>query len=156
MFKRIAISSFKASRFGIRNYAKVLCSVSVQESGPKYQTTITAGKHSILLDIPTSKGGTDQGPDPEQLLCGALGACTSMTLRMYADMKKIPLQKVHVDVTLSKVTNENNVQVDQFERTIKLEGELTDAQKQKLLEIADKCPVHKILLSEKTIKTHLK
>lgn len=79
-----------------------------------------------------------------------------MTLRMYADMKKIPLQKVHVDVTLSKVTNENNVQVDQFERTIKLEGELTDAQKQKLLEIADKCPVHKILLSEKTIKTHLK
>jgi putative redox protein len=152
MLKRIARSSFNASRFGFRNYVKV----TVQESGPKFQNILTTGKHSIQLDLPTAKGGNDQGPNPEDLLCGALAACTSMTLRMYADKKKIPLQKVKVDVSLSKVTNENNVQVDQLERTIEIEGEVTDAQKQKLLEIADKCPIHRILVSEKKIKTQLK
>jgi uncharacterized OsmC-like protein len=117
-----------------------------------YRTEISAATHTIIADEPLGGGGTDQGPTPYDLLVAALGACTAMTLRMYADRKQWPLN----GVTVSLVHGRNYVQddrdcesapvrLDQIELGIELEGELTDEQRTRLLEIAGKCPVHRTL-----------
>jgi uncharacterized OsmC-like protein len=138
--------------------------VRVVEADPKgFLQDIAAGPHlSALADEPLAYGGTDRGMTPYQFLSAGLGACTSMTIRMYARRKKWPLTHVAVDVTHDKVhaqdceTCESSPnKVDQFTRQIRLEGALDAEQRQRLLEIADKCPVHRTLEAQSHIRTTL-
>ena len=137
--------------------------VSVVETGSgKFTNLIRTATHSIHADEPLSAGGEDRGLSPYELLSAALGACTSMTLRMYADLKKLPLEHVRVEVRHDKMhaadctdceTREGRI--DRFERAITLDGPLDSAQRAKLLEIADKCPVHRTLHAEVQVVTRL-
>ena len=123
---------------------------------------ITAGSHTFYADEPREAGGADSGPDPYALLLAALGACTSMTLQLYARRKEWPLEKVEVSLRHSRIhavdceeceTKEGNI--GRIERYISLTGPLSDEQKERLLEIAKRCPVHKTLTSEISIKDYL-
>jgi len=136
--------------------------VVVWETGQgKYQQhTSISGRHYLMADEPHAYGGLDSGPSPYDLLLAGLGACTSMTLRMYADRKNIPLQKVTVRLHHDKIHAEDchecqtkNGKVDVIEREVVMEGDLDEATRARLLEIADRCPVHKTLHSEVKIVT---
>ncbi len=135
--------------------------VSEQGTG-KYTLDISSGGHKLVADEPVSMGGDDMGPSPYDLLLSALGSCTVITLRMYANMKKMELDNVIVSLTHKKVHMEDceacdggEGMVDMFNRTIKFEGNLSDSDKKKLLKIADKCPVHRTLSGQVQIKTQL-
>jgi len=128
----------------------------------KFTSQITVGRHTLRADEPLASGGTDTGPSPYELLCAALGACTAMTIRLYADLKGIPVERVSVELRHEKIhasdcaeceTREGRI--DRIERLIRLEGNLDEAQRQKLLEIANKCPVHRTLHSEVYVPTRL-
>lgn len=139
--------------------------VRVKETGEsKFQNMVQAGKHRFFADEPISVGGTDTGPNPYDFLGAALGACTAMTLRMYADFKKIELGTVTVDVSHSKVhmsdcaecseeTRAKSGKIDRFERRITIEGPLAPELADKIEEIANKCPVHRTLEHEAKIVT---
>ncbi|MEQ8546533.1 MAG: bifunctional alpha/beta hydrolase/OsmC family protein [Cyclobacteriaceae bacterium] len=125
-----------------------------------FLTEITAGEHNLIADEPESSGGTDFGPSPYGYLLSALGACTAMTLRMYADHKKMDLTEVKVKLTHDKVHLEDGEQsenskgkIDQIKRLIKLEGNLTEGERKRLIEIADRCPVHKTIEGKPQIIT---
>ena len=131
--------------------------VVVEETGQgKFQNAVSVGgRHVLLADEPTDVGGTDTGTGPYDFLLTALGACTAMTIRMYADLKNLPLTKVRVTLTHDKIHAEDCAdcetkvgKLDRIVRDLHFEGDLSEAQKAKLLEIADKCPVHKTLHSE--------
>lgn len=132
-----------------------------------FTTEISTGKHSLTADEPESYGGNDFGPSPYELLLSGLGACTGMTLRMYANRKKWDLKSVKVHLSHKKdyatLCNEcisedvlTNKKIDIFEKEIELEGNLDAKQKQRLLEIADKCPVHRTLHGDVEVNTILK
>ncbi len=136
--------------------------VVVRTGDDGFTTEVKAGRHSFLADEPSSVGGKDLGPTPYDLLIASLGACTSMTLRMYADRKGWPLEEVRVHLDHGKVHEQDcenceneNAKIDQIEREIELFGDLNDEQRQKLLEIADKCPVHRTLHGEIRVITKL-
>ena len=137
--------------------------VFVRETGAgKLQQEITIGPHHLRADEPVSSGGDDSGPSPYDLLTAALGACTSMTLRLYAERKQIPLERVRVNLRHDKIHAQDcgecetkEGRIDRIERVIELEGDLDDAQRARLLEIADRCPVHRTLHSEVLIPTRL-
>ncbi len=119
--------------------------VVVAENGQgRYQQQVTIGQHSLIADEPTSMGGADAGPAPFDFIMSGLGACTSMTLRMYAERKELPLTKVSVELSHDKVEIDG-AQRDRITRRITLEGNLSAEQRQRLLEIANKCPVHRAL-----------
>ena len=127
-----------------------------------YRTTIFASGHHLVADEPLSVGGGNTGPTPYDYLAAGLGACTSMTLRMYADRKGWPLEDVTVRLRHSKIHAEDCAScetdtgtLDQITREITLAGPLSDEQRQRLLEIADKCPVHRTLNAEIDIPTTL-
>jgi len=126
--------------------------VTVSETGKgTFTQEVVAGKHTLTTDEPEDMGGNDDGPNPYDMLLGALGSCTSMTLRMYANQKQWPLEKVSVTLTHHKETGADNKKVDVITRDIKLEGPLDDTQRARLLEIANKCPIHRTLESTPTI-----
>jgi len=133
----------------------------VSEADPAgFLQDVAAGpKHHVLADEPMAYGGTDRGRTPYQFLAAGLGACTSMTVRMYARRKGWPLKHVSVDVTHDKVHAQDaevgRSKIDTFTRILKLEGDLDDAQRARLLEIADKCPVHKTLEQGARVDTKL-
>ncbi|MEM7214825.1 MAG: bifunctional alpha/beta hydrolase/OsmC family protein [Pseudomonadota bacterium] len=142
--------------------------VRIAETGAgKFQNRILSGSHQLFADEPKSVGGLDSGPSPYDYLAMALGACTSMTMRMYADFKKIELGKISVDVSHSKVhakdceicTHDEIAEggkIDIFGREITIEGLEDEALKAKMLEIADKCPVHKTLEKGAKVETGYK
>lgn len=135
--------------------------VSVEETGQgKFQNRIRIGRHVLLADEPTDFGGLDSGPGPYDFLLAGLGACTAMTIRMYADKKGWPLRRVRVGLDHDKIhandcadceTREGKL--DEIVKTIVLEGDLDPEQRRRMLEIADKCPVHRTLHSEIKIRT---
>ena len=123
---------------------------------------ISVGQHQFFADEPKASGGSDEGPDPYELLLSALGSCTNMTLRMYADRKGWPLKEIRVVLTHSKNYSKDCVNceqpaamIDRIERRITLIGELSAEQRQKLLVIANLCPVHKTLTSGIDVQTQL-
>ena len=120
---------------------------------------ITAGAHTLIADEPQQVGGSDAGPDPYSLLLAALGSCTAMTLQLYARRKEWPLEKVTVRLRHSRIHAQDcsdcsttQGRIDQVERYISLGGPLTDEQRARLIEIAQRCPVHKTLTSEISIR----
>jgi putative redox protein len=135
--------------------------VVVAETGNgKFQQEITIGPHRLIADEPVAVGGLDSGPGPYDLLMAALGACTAMTLRLYADHKKLPLERVSVALSHSKIHAQDCAEcetkegkVDRIERVLTLTGALSDDERRRLVEIADKCPVHRTLTSEINIRT---
>ena len=137
--------------------------VTVTEAGSgTYTQQITAGQHRLVADEPKPIGD-DAGPTPYDLLLAALGSCTSMTLRMYADRKGWPLERVRVTLRHSRIHArdcsdcETSVGfVDQIDRDIELTGDLDDTQRQRLLYMADRCPVHQTLTSEVHVTTSLR
>jgi putative redox protein len=123
---------------------------------------IVVGPHRLHADEPREAGGDDAGPNPYELLLASLGACTDMTLRMYADRKQWPLQSVQVRLTFSQIHSEDCVDcetkqgmVNHIQREISLVGDLSEEQRNRLLEIANHCPVHRLLTSELKIDTRL-
>lgn len=141
---------------GLRTHMEVVTRTGEQG----FTTEIRAGDHSLLADEPVSYGGANLGPNPYDLLNAALGACTSMTLRMYADRKKWPLKEAIVHLKHDKIyaedcasCKEGGSKLDQLSREVELIGELDEEQRRRLMEIADKCPVHKTLTSDISITT---
>ncbi|HEV7777607.1 MAG TPA: OsmC family protein [Luteibacter sp.] len=127
--------------------------VIVEETGKgKFQVEARVGTTTILIDEPVMAGGLGTGPNPYDLLASALGACTVMTIRMYAERKKWPLSRVRAQVTHRRGTLEER---DIFTREISLEGELDDAQRARLLDIAGRCPVHLTLHRGSVVETTL-
>lgn len=130
--------------------------VVVSENGRgRYQQQIVAGTHTLLADEPVALGGGDAGPAPYDYLLAALGACTSMTLRMYAERKGLPLSGVSVTLVHEKLEVEGQGTIDRITRDIALAGELTPAQRQRMLEIANRCPVHRTLSGKLLIDSRL-
>lgn len=130
--------------------------ITVSETGEgSYTQAIENGRHTITADEPLDMGGLDKGPDPFELLLGGLGACTTMTIRMYADRKGWPLEKVSVKLTHRKEDDMGNTVVDIITRDITLTGKLDEEQRARLLEIANKCPVHKTLENQPRLLTRL-
>ncbi len=128
----------------------------------RYMQTARTGRHALTSDEPKAVGGNDAGPGPYEYLLIGLGACTAMTLRMYAEMKNLPLRRVHVRLSHRKVHAQDCTdcetregKVDEITREIGLEGDLTAEQREKLLEIANRCPVHRTLTSEIKVRSHL-
>jgi uncharacterized OsmC-like protein/alpha/beta superfamily hydrolase len=155
---------------GARDVPRATAPVVVAETSQgAFLNHVVVGRHRLLADEPESVGGYDAGPSPYDFLGIALGACTSMTLRMYADRKQLPLDQVSVEVTHGKVHADDCVEcagnerladrsgmIDRFERVLHISGDdLTDADRAKLLAIADKCPVHRTLESASSIVTRL-
>jgi putative redox protein len=139
--------------------------VVVAETGTgRFQNVITAGRHRLLADEPASVGGLDSGPSPYDYLAAALGACTSMTLRIYAEHKQLSLGRLTVSITHGKLPTEHcqdcgeaaegrTGKIDRFERVISVEGGVDAAVAAKLIEIAGKCPAHRTLEARSAIVT---
>lgn len=128
--------------------------VRVREAG-RFAQEVTVGRHTFVVDEPAAVGGQDAGPTPYDLLLAALGACTSMTLRMYAERKGWPLGGVSVELSHSRIHARDCAEcetehglLDRIERQIHLDGPLSEEQHRRLMEIADRCPVHRTLTSE--------
>jgi len=137
--------------------------VTVRGGAEGFLQRVSVGKHDLTSDEPAAVGGTDAGPTPYDLLLAALGSCTSMTLGMYARRNKWPLAGVTVRLRHAKVhaadcaeCQDKSAMLDRIESEIELEGTLTEEQRAKLLEIANKCPVHRTLTSKIDIVTRLR
>jgi uncharacterized OsmC-like protein len=137
-------------------------SIIVEGTASGFTQEILVGPHRLVADEPMALGGTDRGPTPYGLLLAALGACTSMTVGLHARRKQWPLERVHVRLRHSKIHAADCVEcetkegkIDLIEREIELGGPLSEEQRLKLLEIADKCPVARTLTSEIKIQSRL-
>lgn len=136
--------------------------IRVEGTQGSFTQKVRTSQHELWADEPTSLGGQDRGPSPYEYLLTALGACTSMTLEMYARRKDWPLKSVLVELSHQKIhardcadCEQDKGYLDLIERKIELRGELTKEQRARLMEIADKCPVHKTLSQGPTIKSVL-
>lgn len=134
----------------------------IVKSKENLQHEVRAGRHTWWVDEPLNSGGDDAGPDPYDMLLAALGACTSMTMRMYARVKRWPLEGVRIELSHDKIyardcadceTQEGKI--DRIRRRISLEGPLSPEQTQHLLEVAQRCPVHRTLMGEIHIEDSL-
>jgi uncharacterized OsmC-like protein len=137
-------------------------SVLVNSGSSPWAQNILIGPHRLAADEPSEFAGNDVGPNPYELLLAALGACTSMTVQMYAKRKQWPLEGVRVSLSYEKIHAEDCAEcetkvgmVDRVQVAISFEGDLSDEQRRRLLEIADKCPVHRTLVSRVHIDTKL-
>ncbi len=133
--------------------------IVVYGDGEGFHQEVFVGSHRLAADEPEEVGGTGRGPDPYDLLLASLGACTSITLTMYAQREGLPLQGVTTRLQHSSIHAEDCAeceteegQIDRIELNIELDGPLSDEQRSQLLEIAERCPVHQSLTSETVIK----
>lgn len=126
-------------------------SAQAQIGRSQYQTIVTSAKHSLIADEPESTDGTDTGMSPFSLLLASLGSCTAITLRMYINRKMWLVDEITVAMELFNVADGILI-----ERQLGFKGDLTEVQKQRLIEIADACPIHKILIGNVMIDTRLK
>ena len=130
-----------------------MTTVTVQSDPNRtFTTTVTAGEHTLIVDEPISVGGDDLGPGPYEYLLASLGACTAMTIRMYARRKGWPVEQVTIALSHDRIheldaegCEEPGAKIDRITRRIELQGPLDDGQRSRLLEIAAKCPVHRTL-----------
>lgn len=136
--------------------------VIVNGNGRNFLQEMRLGRHTLKADEPRSVGGTDEGPSPYELLMAALGSCTSMTIGMYARRKGWPVEDITVRLRHGKIhatdcesCDTKEGRVDRIEREISVTGDLSDEQRSRLLEIAERCPVHKTLSSEIDIQSRL-
>jgi uncharacterized OsmC-like protein len=136
--------------------------VTVEGDSSGFAQHISAGGHTLDADEAVAAGGTGTGPDPYQLLLAALGACTSMTVALYARRKQWPLKRVKVQLSHARVWAQDCVacpthpaHLDRIERVIEFSGDLTDEQHRRLIEIAERCPIHRTLTSTIHIVTTL-
>ena len=131
-----------------------------------FRTQITAGAHTLIADEPKEAGGTDEGPSPYELLLAALGACTAMTLKMYVERKNLPITDVEVSLTFDRIHIDdcescvkeerlNDQEVQHISRLIYVTGDVTEEQKDRLLYIAGRCPVHVTLHSNPHVEDAL-
>jgi putative redox protein len=136
--------------------------VVVEGSAKAFRQEVRVGRHALVGDEPLAAGGADAGPTPYDLLLAALGTCTSMTLGLYARRKGWPLDRVRVELRHSRVHAEDcencdtrNAMIDRIDRAVELVGALDSAQRARLMEIADRCPVHRTLSSGFQIRSSL-
>ena len=136
--------------------------VVVRGDASGFAQQIVAGRHRLVTDEPLTAGGTDSGPTPYDLLLAALGSCTSMTVAFYARRKEWPLESVTVRLRHSRIHAEDCAncetkegRLDQIDVVIEVVGDLTEEQRRRLIEIAEKCPVHRTLQSEIVIRTRI-
>jgi len=134
--------------------------VSVNSGSVRFVQNISVGPHAFQADEPRVYGGNDAGPDSHELLLAALGACASITVQMYADRKQWPVEGVHVHLSYVKVLAEGQSDaktgmVDGIEMGISFSGDLSEDQQSRLLEVAGRCPVHRMLTSQLQIHTNL-
>lgn len=128
----------------------------VSENGlGRYQQTVRVGRHTLIADEHVATGGADAGPAPSDFLLAALGSCTSMTLRMYAERKGLALTRISVALTHETIGIEGHGHVERIERIITLEGDLKAEQRTRLLEIANRCPMYRTLCSDLRIESTL-
>lgn len=134
--------------------------VHIHLGDENYKTVMTAGDHELIADEPENAGGGDTGPGPYDYLLMALGSCSVITMKMYADRKEWPVEDIYIEMRHSKVHAEDCVdcddpaaKIDKVEKDIIVKGELTEEQLDRLLEISKKCPVHKTLLSDIEIQS---
>lgn len=127
-----------------------------------FRTEVDIGGHHLVVDEPTAVGGTDAGPSPYEMLLAGLGACTAMTLRLYADRRGWPLERVRVSLQHRKVhaqdcvdCEQKTAKMDVVDRVVFLDGALDDTQRAKLLEIAERCPVQQTLQSKIQVNTRM-
>lgn len=128
--------------------------VSVEIGRDRYRTEITADGHAIISDEPLELGGTNEGMNSSMLLLASLGSCTAITLRMYADRKKWPLEKVRIELSMDVIKSELQ-QTTHIKKHLHLEGPLSKEQKERLKQISDLCPLHKILSNPVVITTNV-
>jgi len=134
---------------------EVMSGVIVRENGQgRYQQEVIAGQHRLVADEPLSVGGADAGPPPMDFLMAGLGACTSMTLRMYAERRGMALKAISVSLSHDKVSVDGTTR-DRILRHITLDGDLSAEERLRLLEIANKCPVHRALGQPLVIESSL-
>jgi putative redox protein len=124
--------------------------VKIVKGQGKLQHVITVGRHRLLTDASVEHGGEDSGPEPHDLLAAALGACTALTLKLYAQRKQMDLQDIEV-----RIEHEKEEDAYVFTRRIQYIGKLSEAERARLTEIAEKCPVHRTLLGQIRITTHI-
>ena len=136
--------------------------MTVAERDHVFTQDITAKGHHLVADEPKSAGGADLGVTPYDLLLALLGTCTSMTLRMYAQRKQLNVTNIRVQLQHNRIPSsdceeceEQTGKVDQIRRLIQIDGDLTEAQRNRMLEIADMCPIHRTLHNQKEIKSEL-
>jgi putative redox protein len=136
--------------------------VSIASGPSNYAQSVSVGEHVLSVDEPADFGGNDTGPNPQEYLMAALGACASITAQMYAKRKQWKLQSVHIDVAYERVlaaddteSSTTNGMVDQFEMQISLAGDLSEDQRNRLFEIANRCPIHRMLTAQVQIQARL-
>jgi uncharacterized OsmC-like protein len=134
----------------------------VVRTGTGLRTDVRANGYALVADEPASVGGTDSGPTPYDYLLAALGSCTAITLRMYADRKRWPLESVTVRLSHKKVhardceeCETKDRKIDRIGLELELRGPLEESQRQRLLEVAERCPIHRTLVSEVMMETNL-
>ena len=136
--------------------------VTVEAGKPRFLQNISVGPHSLHADEPVAAGGRDAGANPYELLLAALGSCASITVRMYAESKQWPLQGMHVNLSWARVHADDClecesevVMVDGIQMEVSVFGDLSEEQRQRLLQIAERCPVHRTLSAKVPIRARL-
>jgi len=133
------------------NIKELLTRAEAKTDRSHYRTIVKAGNHTVVTDEPVAAGGKDEGISPQQLLLASLGSCTAITLRMYIDRKMWAVDEISVGMELFKISGNTVIEIK-----LDFEGDLSDEQKKRLVQIAEACPIHKLLSCKVIFETGLK